>query len=119
MQYLGKISMMKGWLTVKQRIHVRTLMALHNVLYSGKPNAIYVNLKLLEITRELNTRFSSRCRSDNMLLEKTMLKKKTFLARTFKTRAIDLWNNLDCAIKLISSKSMFKSAVLKQLDWFI
>ena len=45
-----------------------------------------------------------------------MLKKKTFLARAFRTRAIDLWNNLDCAIKLISSKSMFKSAVLKQLD---
>ena len=32
-----------------------------------------------------------------------MLKKKTFLARAFRTRAIDLWNNLDCAIKLISS----------------
>ena len=31
-----------GWLTVRQRIHVRTLMALHNVLYSGEPNTIYV-----------------------------------------------------------------------------
>jgi hypothetical protein len=60
-----------GWLTVKQRIHVRTLMALHNVLYSGEPNAIYVNLKPLEITHEHNKIFSSRCRSDNMLLEKT------------------------------------------------
>ncbi len=107
-----------GWLTVRQRIHVRTLMALDNVFYSGEPNTVYVNLKPLEITHEHNTRFSSRCRND-MLLEKPMLKKKTFLARAFRTRAIDLWNNLDCAIRLISSKSMFKSAVLKQLDWFI
>ena len=108
-----------GWLTVRQRIHVRTLMALHNVLYSGEPNAIYVNFKPFEIIHEHNTRFSSRCRSDNMLLEKPTLKKKTFLARAFRARAIRLWNNLDYTIKIISSKSMFKSAVLKQLDWFI
>ena len=66
----------------------------------------------------MNTTQDSR-RSDSMLLEKPKLKKKTFLARAFRTRAIDLWNNLDCAIKLLSSKSMFKSAVLKKLDWFI
>ena len=104
---------------MRQRIHVRTLVTLHNVLYSGEPYAIYVNLKPLEITHEHNTRFSSKCRSHNMLLEKPMLKKKTFLARAFRTRAIDLWNNLDCTIKLLSSKSVLKSAVLKQLDWFI
>ncbi len=73
-------------------------MALHNVLYSGEPNTIYVNLKPLEITHEHNTRFSIQviiC----YYIEKPMFKKKSFLVRAFRSRAIDIWNNLDCAIQ--------------------
>ena len=76
-------------------------------------------MHLLEILHEHNTKFSTRCRKDKLLLKKTKFKKKIFLARAFRVRAIEIWNNLNSETKSIASKSRFKSAFRKQLSWFI
>ena len=92
---------------------------LHKSLYTYEPSTIYMHLHVLEISREHNTRFSTRCRKDKLLLKKPKFKKKIFLAQAFRVRAIEIWNNLNSETKSIASKSRFKSAFRKQLSWFI
>ena len=86
---------------------------LHNVLYTSEPMTIYKYLLPFEISHGCDTRFSSRCKLDNLLLKKPVFEKKTFLARASITRTIESWNNLDSKITVISSKSRFESAHLK------
>ena len=107
------------WLTVKQRIYIRSAMILHNSLYSGKPLTIYEQLHRFDIPHDYNTRFSLKSKKDDRLLKKPICKKKTFLARSFISRAIDIWNNLDLQTRLIETKDRFKSTLLKQISWFI
>ena len=56
-----------GWLTVRQRIYIRTLMMLHKVLYTSEPMTIYKHLLPFQISHGYDTRFLSRCKLDNLL----------------------------------------------------
>ncbi len=94
-------------------------MILHNSLYSGKSLTIYEQLHRVDIPHDYNTRFSLKSKKDDRLLKKPISKKKTFLARSFISRAIDIWNNLDLQTRLIETKDRFKSTLLKQISWFI
>jgi hypothetical protein len=88
-----------NWLTVRQRIHMRTAMIMHRTLYWKEPFTIFMHLHPLIITHEHETRFASKCKGDKLLLTKPVYKKKTFLARAFTTRGIEIWNNLSVETK--------------------
>lgn len=106
------------WLTVRQKIYVRTIMILHGALHTGEPITIHMHLHPLEVLHGHETRFSLKCNNDKFLITPDF-KRKTFLARAFRTRAIEIWNFLNSETREISSKSLFKSALCKQLHWFI
>ena len=108
-----------NWLTVRQRIHMRTAMIMHRTLYWKEPFTIFMHLHPLIITHEHETRFASKCKGDKLLLTKPVYKKKTFLSRAFTTRGIEIWNNLSVETKHIVMKGAFKSALRRQLAWFI
>ena len=108
-----------NWLTVRQRIHMRTAMIIHRTLYWKEPFTIFMHLHPLIITHEHETRFASKCKDDKLLLTKPVYKKKTFLARAFTTRGIEIWNNLSVETKHTVMKGAFKSALCRQLAWFI
>ena len=94
-------------------------MIIHRTLYWKEPFTIFMHLHPLIITHEHETRFASKCKGDNLLLTKPVYKKKTFLARAFTTRGIEIWNNLSVETKHIVMKGAFKSALRRQLAWFI
>ena len=52
------------------------------------------------IPHDHETRSASKF-SDKLLLTNPLCKKKTFLARAFITRAIEIWNDLSVEIKCI------------------
>ena len=68
----------------------------------------------LIITHEHETRFPSNCKGDKLLPLNPVCKKKTFLARAFITRAIEICNDLNVEIKHIVSNNAFKSALRRQ-----
>ena len=107
-----------GWLTIKQRIYVRTLMILHKALHTGEPTTIHMYLHPLERLHGHDTRLSLKCRNDKLLVRPDF-KKKTFLARAFRTRAIEIWNNLDSETRNIFFGSLFRSALLGRFQSFI
>ena len=84
---------------------------------SSTPDVLQTSLSIyhpLIITHEHETRFASKCKGDK-LLTKPVYKKKTFLARAFTTRGIEIWNNLSVETKHIVMKGAFKSALRRQL----
>ena len=108
-----------NWLTVRQRIHMRTAMITHRTLNYKEPFTIFMHLHPFIITHDPETRFASKCNSDKLLLTNPVCKKKTFLARAFITRAIEIWNDLSVKIKRIVLKDAIKSALRRQIAWFI
>ena len=108
-----------GWLTVRQRIYFKTVMMLHKSLYTNEPSTIYMHLHAFEILHEHGTRRSLKYKNDKLVLEKPKYKKKTFLARAFKVRGKEIWNNLDLEIRRIACRSWFKANIRKKLEWFI
>ena len=102
-----------NWLTVKQRIYMRTAMIIHRTLNCKEPFTIFMHLRPFAITHDRETRFASKCNSEvtkKLLLTNQVCKKKTFLARAFITRAVEIWNDLSVEIKRIVLKDAFKSA---------
>ena len=91
-------------------------MMLHESLYTYEVSTIYMHLHVLEILHEHNLQGSSstRCRKDKLLLKKPKFKKKIFLARAFRVRAIEIWNNLNGKTKSIASRSRFNLKGLQQ-----
>ena len=108
-----------GWLTVRQRIHFPTVMMVHKSLYTYEPSTIYRNLHAFEILHKHGTSRSLKYKNDKLALEKPKYKKKTFLARAFRVRGIEIWNNLDLEIGCIACRSRFKATIRKKLEWLI
>ena len=108
-----------GWLTVRQRIHFQTVMMLHKSLYTYEPSTIYMHLHVFEILHEHNTRLSLKYKNDKLVLKKPKYKKKTFLARAFRVRGVEIWNNLDFETRSITCRSRFRATIRKKLEWFI
>ena len=94
-------------------------MIIHRTLNCKEPFTIFIHLHHFIITHDHGTRFASKCNSEKLLLMNPVCKKKTFLARAFITRAIEIWNDLNVEIKRIVLKDTFKSALCRQIVWFI
>ena len=96
-------------------------MIIHRTLNCKEPFSYYMFMHLhpFAITHDHETRFASKRNSDKLLLSNLVCTKKTFLARAFITRAIEIWNDLSVEIKRIVLKDAFKSALRRQTAWFI
>ena len=94
-------------------------MIIHRTLNCKEPFTIFMHLHPFTITHDDETRFASKCNSDTLLLTNPVCKRKTFLARAFITRAIEIWDDLSVEIKRIVLKDAFKSAFRIQIAWFI
>ena len=79
-------------------------MIIHRTLNCKKPFIIFMHLHPFIITHDHETRFACKCNCDKLLFTNPVCKKKTFLARAFITRTIEIWNDLSVEIKRIERR---------------
>lgn len=95
-----------GWLSVHQMIVYFSLVLLHKVITTKKPE--YLSQQMKFVTRSRETR-----NTDGLCLEKRKCKTVT-AQRTFIPRTIDLWNSLPFSLRAISDCASFKRSLREQ-----
>jgi hypothetical protein len=82
------------------------------MINKGKLNCVVQHIKSVEISHSYGTLYSIKSKKDNLFAVSTY-RKATFLARAFRTSAIEHWNDLENDLKNIMHDSKFKSTLLK------
>ena len=93
-----------NWLSVRQLVVYHSMILLHGVLLTQKPN--YIFKKLGDIQRE------TRNTDSNSILDRRKFKTTT-AQRSYIPRAISRWNSLPLEIREIRTKSSFKQELKK------